>query len=271
MRILLTNDDGIRSAGLGILKEYLDADHEVWTVAPDGERSGMSHYLTLKDPVRVRQVGERSFQTSGSPADCVIVGILGVLPKRPDIVLSGINVGPNLGTDLIYSGTAAAARQAAFMGCPAVALSLDGFVEPLHFSPLAEFVRENLTLLRGLWDKHHFINVNAPNIPGSPLSVEITTPSRRIYHDMLVNYDSPRGETYYFLDGSPPLAEPDEHTDWAAVHRGSISVSPIYLHPLSHFEDERYQNASFNWARTGEPPAGPRIAASGGRAERNGV
>jgi 5'-nucleotidase len=245
MRILLTNDDGIQSPGLEILREYLEADHEVWIVAPNGERSGMSHYLTLKDPVRCRKHSERRYSTSGSPADCTIVALLGIMPEPPDLVLSGINIGPNLGTDLIYSGTAAAARQAALMGYPAIALSLDGFVEPLHFEPLAGFVASNLELLRTLWDEHHFININAPNRPDSEPEVEITKPSRRVYHDMLVSYDSPRGETFFFLDGAPPKAELEAGTDWEAVHRGSISVSPIYLHPLNHFEDDRYYDAKF--------------------------
>lgn len=271
MRILLTNDDGITSAGIAILKKYLERDHEVWIVAPDGERSGMSHYLTLKDPVRARKVDERSYMTTGSPADCVIVALLGILPERPDIVLSGINVGPNLGTDLIYSGTAAAARQAAFMGCPAAALSLDGFAEPLYFDPLAGFVGDNIELLRDLWDPHHFINVNAPNVAGAGMPVEITEPSRRVYHDMLVNYESPRGEIFFFLDGSPPLAEPDEGSDWAAVHRGSISVSPIYLHPLNHFEDDRYQNARFGRSTESDRHGGPAVGANGGRKGRHGA
>ncbi|WP_455381100.1 5'/3'-nucleotidase SurE [Salinispira pacifica] len=269
MRILLTNDDGIKSAGIAILKQYLEPEHEVWTVAPDGERSGMSHYLTLKDPVRARQIDDRSYMTTGSPADCVIVALMGILPERPDIVLSGINVGPNLGTDLIYSGTAAAARQAAFMGCPAAALSLNGFAEPLHFDPLACFVRDNLALLRELWDPHHFININAPNIRGDSLPVEITSPSRRVYHDLLVDYESPRGETFFFLDGSPPLAEPDEQSDWAAVQRGSISVSPIYLHPLNHFEDDRYQTARFAGAAGQAAADDSAVGANGGGAGRH--
>lgn len=245
MRILLTNDDGIHSKGLQKLKAGLEPDHEVWVVAPDGERSGMSHYLTLKDPVRSRKRGHQAYSTSGSPADCVIVGILGIMPHKPDVVLSGINIGPNLGTDLIYSGTAAAARQASFMGVPGVALSLEGFVEPLYFSPLVDFVAGNLDVLRDLWDEHHFININAPNKPDPSPAVEITRPSKRIYHDMLVNYDSPRGETFYFLEGTPAESAPEEGTDWEALRRGAIAVSPIYLHPVNHLPDDRYRNARF--------------------------
>ncbi|HUX49709.1 MAG TPA: 5'/3'-nucleotidase SurE [Spirochaetia bacterium] len=252
MRILLTNDDGIQSAGLTILRDYLSSEHEVWIVAPDGERSGMSHSLTLKEPVRSRKIDDRSFATSGTPADCVILALVGIMPARPDIVLSGINIGPNLGTDLVYSGTAAAARQASLMGIPAIALSLDGFVAPLHFEPLTEFVASNIDMLSDLWERHHFININAPNRPERRPAVEITKPSRRIYHDTLVSAESPKGDTYYFLDGTPPNVEPENGTDWDAVHRGSISVSPIYLHPLNHFEDDRYQDAALLWSARGE-------------------
>ncbi len=246
MRILLTNDDGIESAGLRALEDRLSPEHEVWVVAPDGERSGMSHYITLKDPIRCKKRKTRSFSATGSPADCVIVGVLGVLPKKPDIVLSGINIGPNLGTDLIFSGTAAAARQAAYMGIPGVAISLDAFVNPLFFHPVADFVGNNIDLLRDLWDEHHFVNINAPNRPDAGVEVEITRPSKRIYHDMLVNYDSPRGETFYFLEGAPAESAAEDGTDWEAVRRGSIAVSPIYIHPVNHESDDRYRQARFS-------------------------
>ena len=118
MRVLIANDDGVFSPGLEAVRAALAPDHEVWVVAPDGERSAMSHYITIKGPVAVREISERVYSCSGSPADCVIVGLLEVLPELPDVVVSGINIGPNLGTDVIYSGTAAAARQAA-RRCPA--------------------------------------------------------------------------------------------------------------------------------------------------------
>lgn len=246
MRILLTNDDGINSDGLAALKEYLELEHEVWVVAPDGERSGISHFVTQNDPIRVRKVAEQCYTTTGSPADCVIVGLLGLMKQRPDMVLAGINLGPNYGTDLISSGTAAAARQAALMGYPAVALSLDGEIRPFYFAPLSEFIRKNLCLLRDLWDSDHFVNVNAPNVATSPLPIEITRPCHWTYHDKVISYESPFGETFFFLDYSPPTSDYRDDTDWAAVQRGSISVCPVAVHPAFHAADLWYYKAQFH-------------------------
>lgn len=245
MRILLTNDDGIESAGIEALRTALSRDHEVWILAPDGERSAMSHYITVRDPIRCRQLGERVYSASGSPADCVIIGMLGALPETPDLVVSGINIGPNLGTDIIYSGTVAAARQAAFMGVPGIAVSLNSYTPPFHLDSLAEFVRTNLELFRGLWNPRHLININGPNVDSATLEVEITRPSWRIYHDQLEEFMSPRGEMYYFLTGHPVESAVEPGSDWTAVAEGRISVSPIYLNPVDHHEDEAYRNALF--------------------------
>jgi len=187
VRILLTNDDGIDSAGLSSLRDAL-AEHEVWTIAPDGERSAQSHSITVHDPIRCRTLGERVYATSGTPADCVIVGVLGVMGERPDAVVSGINIGPNLGTDIIYSGTVAAARQAAFMGIPGVAVSINSYRPPFHLGPLARFVARNIEQLVGLWNPRHLININGPNVDSDALPVQITYPSWRIYHDRLEEF-----------------------------------------------------------------------------------
>ncbi len=245
MRILLTNDDGVFSPGLEALREALVRDHDVWVVAPDGERSAMSHYITVKGPVAVKELSPQVFSCSGSPADCVIVAVLAAMPEVPDMVLSGINIGPNLGTDIIYSGTAAAARQAALMGIAGVALSLDAFSEPLHFEPLAGFVADNLDDLRELWNSHHFVNINAPNSTQPIQEVEITHPCRRTYNDRLHEFQAPRGETYYFMAGNPVDIELEPGTDWYAVSRGALSISPIGLEPVNHKDDEAYRSALF--------------------------
>ncbi len=244
MRILLTNDDGIDSAGLAALRMAL-GEHELWIVAPDGERSAQSHSITVHDPIRCKAHDEQVFSSSGTPADCVIVGVLGVLPKRPDVVVSGINLGPNLGTDIIFSGTVAAARQAAFMGIPGVAVSLNSYSPPFHMKPLAEFVASNLTTLVGLWNPRHLVNINGPNLDANDLPVEVTYPSWRIYHDQLEEFTSPRGERYYFLNGHPVENEMEEGSDWTAVAQGAISVSPIFLNAIDHHEDEAYRTVDF--------------------------
>lgn len=244
MRILLTNDDGIDSAGLEALRMAL-AEHDVWIIAPDGERSAQSHSITVHDPIRCRQLGNQVYATSGTPADCVIVGMLGVMNEKPDVVVSGINIGPNLGTDIIFSGTVAAARQGAFMGVPGIAVSINSYSPPFHLDPLARFVARNLDTLVELWNPRHLININGPNVDSESVPVRVTHPSWRIYHDRLEEWRSPRGDRYYFLNGHPIETPMEPGSDWTAVAEGAISVSPIFLNPIDHHEDEAYRRADF--------------------------
>lgn len=245
MTILLTNDDGIESPGIQILKKILGERHDTWLFAPDGERSGTSHSITLRDAVRVVRRGEQEFSCSGTPADCVMFSLLGALPVIPDIIISGINIGPNLGTDVIYSGTAAAAREAALNGKPGIAVSLAAKKQPLHLDYAADFLLGNLELLITLWSPEHFININVPNIQNGNSPIEITHPSRRIYHDRAVHFDAPDGSSYYFLEGLNTHADYEENTDWHAISKNRISVSPVFLHPINHHEDMAYHAASF--------------------------
>ena len=245
MTVLVTNDDGIESPGLEAMRVALSVEHDVWILAPDGERSAMSHYITIKDPIRCRQLDERIFACSGSPADCVILSQLGGLPVKPDVVVAGVNIGPNLGTDIIYSGTVAAARQAAFMGVPGIAVSINTYVPPFHLQPVTDFVVSHLSELCLLWNSRHLININGPNIDGDELPARITYPSWRVYEDDLVRFDSPQGDRFFFLHGKPAEVDLEEGSDWHAVENGAISVSPIYLNPIDHHEDEAYQNALF--------------------------
>ena len=231
MKILLTNDDGIGSPGLEALQEALK-EHELCVVAPDGERSGYSHRITLKEPVKFVLRGDGVYACSGTPADCVLYSIHGAIDFEPDVVVSGINIGPNLGTDLIYSGTAAAARQAAFMGIPGIAVSQMLKEKEIEYSQGAEFLNEYIERLVAAWDKDHFFNINVPYPECTPLEHEITSPSRRIYRDTVESYTAPDGHSYHFLSGPWPGAESEAGTDWDAVSRCRISVSPIYLHPV---------------------------------------
>ena len=243
MRILLTNDDGIKSPGLKALKDSLK-DHDVWMVAPAIEQSGKSHSITFMDPVRFSRLEPQVFSCMGSPADCVMYSVLGAIPEKPDLVISGINIGPNLGTDLIFSGTAAAARQAALMGLPGIAVSTDSFSEPFYFSNTADFIRDNLELLLSLWRPDHFININTPNQPEFPSEVRITEPSRRVYSDKVVRFDAPRGDSYFFLEGSG-VSFSGANSDSEAIAAGAVSVSPIFLHPQNRDEARAYEKAEF--------------------------
>lgn len=248
MIILLTNDDGIESPGLDALYTVLGEKHETYIVAPKVERSGTSHGITLKEPVRLHKIGERRYTMDGTPADCVLYTLLGAVPVTPDVVISGINIGPNIGTDIIYSGTVAAARQAALSKIPGIALSLNTRKAPYYFTSLANFIRANLEVLVDLWHPDHFVNINAPNSPEPPDALNITHPSRRLYKDGLEKFQAPDGDTYLFLTGAVPHAEPEAGSDWEAVSKGNLSISPVYLHPINHTPETEYEVKMFKKA-----------------------
>lgn len=246
MRVLITNDDGIGSLGLRRLAEALSADNEVWVIAPETEKSGGSHSITLRDSIRVKQVGERRFSCRGTPADCVLVALLGFIPVEIELVLSGINHGPNLGTDILYSGTAAGARQGALMGTPAVALSINSYIPPFDFDGPADFAARNLAIFRELWTDDHFLNINFPNGGCCQASPVITFPSRRIYRDRLETYTAPTGDLFCFLTGEFPEAHVEDGSDCQVVTAGNISISPVHAHPRNWVSSEdSYREARF--------------------------
>lgn len=245
MRILLTNDDGVDSPGLRTLADRLSEEHEVWVVAPESERSGTSHSISLHNAVRVREIQERFYSCAGTPADCVLFSVLGSLLEAPDLVVSGINLGPNLGTDIIYSGTVAAARQGALMGYPSVAVSVDGNTPPFHFEAAADFVARNGDTFVELWTDDHFLNINFPNFDKSDYHVVITHPSRRLYRDRAVSFIAPNHDIYYFLEGNLIESEADDGSDSYVVSRGDVSVSPVFLHPIRHVDHSAYEGVIF--------------------------
>jgi 5'-nucleotidase len=234
MRILLTNDDGYASEGINALAVALGADHEVWTMAPDAERSGMSHAMSLRHPLKMRKMAEREYTCSGTPADCVILALHGVIPFKPDIVVSGINRGPNLGTDLVYSGTAAAARQAALNGIPGIAVSLATYAAPFKYTALARLVADRLDFFLSQWDEDVFININAP-VADDDFIYEIVpaVPSRRIYQDTIKFFDGPDGYSYsFFMDGHVDTTEQDG-TDEYLVNKGFAVYTRVMAYPCA--------------------------------------
>lgn len=245
MTLLITNDDGIESEGLATLSKVLGVDHEVWIIAPEKEKSGSSHAITLDEGIKITRRGERTFACGGTPVDCVTLGVSGVLPFQPEVVISGINHGPNVGTDIIYSGTAAAARQSALKDIPAVAVSLARFAPPWNFDGPAAFVAANLSLILRLWRPGHFVNINWPADPHPGAPPAITVPGRRQYKDELLRFEAPRGGTYYFLKGVEVISSQDEGTDTAAVDSGRISISAVALHPADAGEGNRYKEAAW--------------------------
>jgi 5'-nucleotidase len=237
MRILLTNDDGISSAGLQLLAEGLKAlGHRVFVLAPDADRSGISHAVSfISGPCRMSKVGEDAWSCSGTPVDCVSLALMGVFPEfcsaSPDLVISGINRGPNLGTDIVYSGTAAAARQASLLGIPAIALSLvEG--EAWRWEAAVSFSIGRLEEIKGFWKANTFVNVNIPNSDEPPLGLVSAFPARRRYVDGIDLYTSPSGELYSFTQGGKTLSNDEEGSDCNAISGNYASMSAIFVQPL---------------------------------------
>jgi 5'-nucleotidase len=235
MNILLTNDDGIDSPGILLLAEALRKNpaHRVLVLAPDTDRSGYSHSIHfIWNPIRLSARGPDSWACSGTPVDCVIMALMGALPVKPDLVVSGINRGANLGTDLVYSGTAAAARQAGLVDVPAIALSLAGRKE-FYWDMAVSWTMAHFEELRKKWITGTFINVNIPNSPEGPQGMADTVPARMRYHDQLQAVTGPDGDSWYFVDFGRPQPYEAEGTDWEAVSKNLAAVSPVYVHPVN--------------------------------------
>lgn len=234
MYILVTNDDGIDAPAMLPLKQALDQVAETIVFAPDHNWSASGHPKTMHKPLRSDRVilpdGSPAFSSSGAPPDCVALALLGVTERTPDLIVSGINLGPNLGYDIFYSGTVAAAVEGVINGIPAIAFSLDSF-EPVDYSGPAGFAAQLVQHA-----DHHglpadmFLNVNFPAIPWDQAKgVAITRLGRRVYRDELVSRSDPRGRPYYWIGGKPPGGVPDRGTDIWAVANGYVSITPVYL------------------------------------------
>ena len=230
--LLLTNDDGVHAAGLAALAQAVADLGDVWVIAPEREQSACGHALTLHRPIRPVEVRarERWFAVNGTPSDCVNLGVLGFLPERPVLVLSGINHGSNLGDDVTYSGTVSAAMEATLLGVPAIAFSL---AEGEDFAAAADVAR--LIATRALVEsipRKTLLNVNIP--AGTPRGVRVTALGHRVYSDKIVAQTDPRGRTHYWIGSGEPQWEALDGTDMGAVHEGYVSVSPVQLDLTNH-------------------------------------
>jgi 5'-nucleotidase len=231
MRILVTNDDGFGAEGLETLATALSKEHEVCIFAPDKERSGVSHALTLGAAGRVKKIRQNAFSCSGTPSDCVVLAMLGAIGFKPELVVSGINRGPNLGTDIVYSGTCAAARQAVLSGIPGIAVSCASRDESLRYGASAVFVSRNLGALASACSGQAFININAPSADEDSGGARWSHPCRREYDDELQAFEGPDGFSYCFLTGGNPGSLHEEESDYSVVSSGRVSVSLIVAHP----------------------------------------
>jgi 5''/3''-nucleotidase SurE len=241
MKILVTNDDGIGAEGLVALAAALAKLHEVWVFAPDSERSGVSHALTLGNPVRVRRLADKEYCCSGTPSDCVVLARLGAIGFQPDLVVSGINRGSNLGTDIVYSGTCGAAREAVLNGLPGIAVSCASREKSLRYGAAASFVARHLERLIESCPAGAFINVNAPSSDADDLPGEWSSPCSRVYGNELRSFEAPDGSRYCFLAGEDVDVLESCSSDYHAVIAGRVSVSPILVSPQvpARFESGR--------------------------------
>jgi len=244
VNILVTNDDGITSGALYLLKQELQDLGRVFIVAPDRDQSATSHSLTLYRPMRIDRPEPDVFAVDGTPTDCVLIAAHGLIDEKIDLVVSGVNRGPNMGDDVFYSGTVAAAIEGAMQGVPGVAVSLAASGRA-DFQYACQFTRRlvGTVLERGLPPKC-VLNVNVPQLRDDEIKgVKVTRLGKRKYHDSLIERTDPRGRAYYWIGGDAPVWEPEEGTDFTAVDQGYVSVTPLHL----DLTDTSLLNALTDW------------------------
>ena len=235
MNILLSNDDGYQATGLMMLAEQLSEVGNIVVVAPDQDRSGASSALPLVNPLRARTMENGFIRVDGTPTDCVHLAITGLLEQEPDLVVSGINAGPNMGDDVLYSGTVAAATEGRFLGLPAVAISMNSH-NPQHFETGAQ-VAEILVrrLIEAPLSENVILNVNVPDIPYSELQGIVST---RLGHrhkaEPVIKSQDPRGKTIYWVGPAGAEQDAGPGTDFHAVRQGYVSVTPLHVDLTRH-------------------------------------
>lgn len=237
MNILVSNDDGISSNGINTLVEALSKEHDVYVVAPDRERSAAAHSITLHTPLRVEEVepkngAKKAWMTTGTPGDCVKIAVSAILSNNelPDFVISGINHGPNLGRDILYSGTVSCAVEGATMGIPSMAVSLASLrSEPDDFKFAAEFTVKLLEEFKGYeLPPKTILNINIPGLDKEDISgIAITHMGKRIFSDKYERRVDPRGKVYYWMAGELITEPQGANTDIAAIRNNKISITPI--------------------------------------------
>ena len=231
IKILISNDDGINSEGLHVLADSLRDLGEIFIVAPDREQSAASHALSLHHPLRIDEISENIFSVDGTPTDCINLAVNGILKdKRPDIVVSGINKGENLGDDITYSGTVSAAMEGTLLGIPSIAVSIASR-KNFDFDTASYYA---LIIAKYVIDKSlppgTLLNVNVPNLPKSKIKgIKVTTQGKRVYGEPIVEKIDPRGRKYYWIGGDELRFLNIKDSDLVAVTQGFVSVTPIKL------------------------------------------
>ena len=241
--ILVTNDDGISSQGIKTLSKVLKSVGDVYVVAPETEQSAVAHALTLHRPLKFQKVGRNAYFLNGTPTDCIIIAVKKLLPRPPDIIVSGINNGGNLGDDITYSGTVAAAMEGTILGIPSIAVSLvSDYAENGNYHKRASKFRSSAEYVKTLTEKvlekgmpeDTLLNVNVPDTEKIN-GVKITKQGKLAYGSAIRELSDPRGRMCYWIGGGIPQWESGGNTDLDAVRNGYISVTPVHL-DLTNYE-----------------------------------
>lgn len=235
MKILVSNDDGYLATGINVLTDALAEIADVVVVAPDRNRSAASNSLTLADPLRIAKVAENRYRVNGTPSDCVHMALTGFLEEEPDLVVSGINHGANLGDDVIYSGTVAAAMEGRFLGFPTIAVSLVGH-RLRHFDTAARVAVDLVQRLeRDPLPKEFIFNVNVPDVPFDELKgVRVCRLGFRHKSEPVVKSTDPHGRTIYWVGPAGDSAESGEGTDFLAIEHGAAAITPLKVDLTRH-------------------------------------
>ncbi len=231
MRILISNDDGVLAPGIAVLAEEIAKIADIDIIAPDRNRSGASNSLTLLNPLRVSKLSNGSHSVDGTPTDCVHLALTGYFSEKYDMVISGINDGSNLGDDVLYSGTIAAAMEGCNLGLPAIAVSCVSHHSSQNYETAAVFARKIATqVLKSKLPSNTLLNINVPDLPLSEVKgIEITRLGTRHNAESTKKLQDPRGRTIYWIGEAGKEADAGEGTDFYAVKRGFVSVTPIHL------------------------------------------
>lgn len=257
MKILLTNDDGIHAPGLSALYKALNSDFELHIVAPESEMSAVGHAITLTSPLRVYTVNKNGsffgYAVTGTPADCVKIALQELLENPPDIVLSGINLGANVGVNILYSGTVSAATEGAFLGVPSAAISLNTRRDP-DFQFAAQFSKEIIRFIveSGL-KEGTALNVNIPPVPREKIAgVCFTRQGMSRFKERFERHNDPRGNVYYWLSGETPVEDGSPDADSVALRDNKITITPLHYDFTCEKELERLRVAyrSRRWITT---------------------
>ncbi len=240
MKILISNDDGINAPGIQALVNSLEKIADVFVVAPDREQSAVGHAITIHDPLKVSKqyIDDKLFgyAVSGTPADCVKLALCSLMPEPPDLIVSGVNHGANLGTDIIYSGTVSAATEGTLLGIPSIAISVNSFERDAKFSVAAKVVLEVIEKINEFnLPKGTLLNVNVPNIERDEIKGwKLTYQGKTKYVERYVERIDPRGNSYYWIDGDLVEREDETDADFRAVKEGYISITPIHFDVTNH-------------------------------------